>query len=1620
MAPRVPSRDQSLPRVPSREQIIPRTPSREQINSQMYPQASESYNNYSQSHSYYSVQSQAKPMPNSNTYKTATSSHSYPVVSQQQNAYYKQIYSSQSQMSHQNAYSNTRPTNTQISEMGRQHQHQHQNNQAANEGAEQGGIRTTHNLPPIAALSNYHSSRSTREPSRPVISNSRTRPFSSSSYTANTNQQNSAVTSNSSIIQQTPARSLPNTSLPASISNYHQSYRAYTSQPQQQHSRYQYPVTVTTQNYTHVIMTTSNNNSNYYPVPTQTQSSSQLNYQLTKSSSQSIPRSQSAASSNQQQQQHQNSVDPNLNGKLITKRESPLDLSVKTVRTPADSTLGDTESEARNKYYLSNRTSHSSISTHNYPQLDVNSFRKNLTQQTAQMPSATAPKVEFRPNFNVPSLSQPPKHMKRPTEDHKRSSLPEKAHSSSRAIYNNKNISYPMSNTNRYPTVSIPSAAHVNSYIQAQEVPARNQQSTNVPRIDFPTSNHKTNSVYAVPSHDLQKKRPADVAPLIVPNKVPKLDPWRESIDMQIEERLSSYKQQQQAKLSVPTSKPTMINGSYPSVNQDKSKDIYGMYQKPNYENMSQHASYSQAQSHYHTQSNHSQTYVPSPATHQYPGYPGLTNQQPQAPNATSLNATSRSNSNPSLASVVSNTKNHLGGAVDKRVISLLRNSLEIKGQKKVFEQLKSHENYTQHPRSDVQHPSTDVTAPLQPKPGLIGRNNVSPFTPTNFPDNSNMASIYNKFHIPKAIDSVNFEINKNQNPAIDKQMLDTVITNHTTNSDYDGLAAFLAARIRTKGELKQGGPTNQNISNNNSSITESRLQGIIENQLKSPMKQDTSQSSAYCPSSGTTSSSSPPKLSKERQMAFAPRKRLFSRNEEDPGNNAVPPRDKSGLRSSSETSVFDFPDSDSETDMNGRESLEAMRKGRKSSLKQSTPINSIEFKAESPGPASPGDDIFAKLCDNFVEQLKSGTIKKRVKRKKPLEPEVLAKLEPFTKEKVPENIKPPVPEIKDEIKDCDKILSTPQVSVVSKVKEESSDIPSSTESKIVSTPESEPKQQIESDCKSNTDSTVKKEDPLFVNNKENVRRRLISSSDSSDSETETKKKDTQVNNDVDNRSLDFPKMPEEANDCKEEIKDNESVQKSNEILPIIRPAKKPSFGDGSDFYPGWEEGVYRYKKSLRMPPTLIQVTRPPQFHRLSTSLPDLDPCPQSPTASILADNEKESTGKTKLKKIKSEPLDSDNESNSSLNLFKKTNYDSEGSASVRSLPNTAKEMSILDKLLEKYGGRRKKKIKRKEDHSPKVIPKAENPVELLPTPGLEIKKESGKEVNKLSSSVIKSESALLGFRKTTINNFKDAFRKNANNIVGVNEQFATVVLKSRTRKETRVLKQRATIKEVFGEDRPASAPPVTCVNDIQIKEEITMEENSCLGNLIVKLEKQNDIIEKQNEVENLSRGDKENEVADTKQMLKNKLLNKGKKKEKNNLLKNLADKKMKMEIQDEIEDETRSLDDVIIKRDPDEKSETPSIDGDDGSVSGRRRGKFGKMRRKLSSGFDYIRKKKKVKKELVENDCGEKKKRKNVLSKTLESVDDIQKEIKTWVLNKGIGETHLHRSARLGYTVIF
>lgn len=101
-----------------------------------------------------------------------------------------------------------------------------------------------------------------------------------------------------------------------------------------------------------------------------------------------------------------------------------------------------------------------------------------------------------------------------------------------------------------------------------------------------------------------------------------------------------------------------------------------------------------------------------------------------------------------------------------------------------------------------------------------------------------------------------------------------------------------------------------------------------------------------------SSSAGSPPKLTREKTPCLPPRRRLFSRTEDDnmpvaatvppvgPVVSTVPTR-ASGCRSSSETSVFDFRESDSEGEMPvlERQTLEEMRRDRKQLSKVQPPI---------------------------------------------------------------------------------------------------------------------------------------------------------------------------------------------------------------------------------------------------------------------------------------------------------------------------------------------------------------------------------------------------------------------------------------------------------------------------------------------------------------------------------------------------------------------------------------------------------------------------------------------------------------------------------------------------------
>ncbi|XP_044758092.1 uncharacterized protein LOC123316165 [Coccinella septempunctata] len=1469
-----PSRKLEQSKVPHPTNYTPQTTSSTQTSS--------GYVNYQQSRSFYPANSYANHQSSSDN-KSYNTPQAYPYQqsSQMSNSnYYKNVY--QPHSSSPSMYSSS-STSTHSSKPDQQQLNANYNNQSSR----------THNLPPIAQFSESYF-KSVRDNQKLNSGRSQSNSSNTASVVKNMNSQ---------------------AAMPVN-QNYKMDYQYDQRAVNQQYVPSSTAATATSSSFNSV---TSRSTGTY-----SVQSLTSANNQFTSKSSQNISNSSYNTASQMKrpvgvpscEDQRRNSTGNKQ------KRESPLDLSVKTVRTPADSTLDDHESD-RSNYLVSSRVP--PIPAH-FPTFDPysGSYQRNTNaQRVPQTNTVSTPKVDYIPNYGMlGSTQQNYRQDQRPFDVSRNQRVP-----------NERRSTLPKETPGRYPVTSAPNT--VNSF----------------PKLDNPTVGHSLKSSAVYPTHmlDTQRKRPADTAPPIDP-KIPKTESWRQTIDRQIEQKLSTYKQDKEDQKSkepyINTSKESLINGN---CNTNRSKEAYSN----NFSSTQYHAGLPTQQpfniSQYNSYPNHTQTYVPSPGSQ----YNSASNYSSHYQNMYSSRELVRSNSNSSLSSVKSNT----GGAADKRVLTLLRNSIETKGvkeaQRKYGQEQFSKYTAQPHHRSDVQQPSTHVTAPLQPRPAFMGRQNVSPFTPNSLPEGNNTTPLFNKLHVPRAIDSINFDMNKSMGNVANKQLEAVINDQNNPNGDLDGLAAFLAARIRTKAELKQVSPTQQ-VNNNGNNVVQN-----VENQIRSTLKQENFSSNTSTISSNAMNV---PKLA--NQPSQQPRKRLFSRSEDDNGNAStkdMPARDKSGLRSSSETSVFDFPDSGSEGEMPVEmQSLTAMRKDRKLSLKQTSNSEIKEVKPElSLRPLTPEDDIFLQACDTFMDQLKAGIGKKRGRRKKTLEPDVLAKLESVTKEN-------PI-DIEIKIKE-----ERPDDSAESIIDVKDQDVDSSILFAIPNH-EGESKNVSKQIIEELSLSVVKKElpDDLEEQNKEVVEEvDKVQQDELSDSDGETIK---QLSNKLKNKSVD----PDLAN------------QPSELQVLVTKPTKKPPFGDGSAFYPGWEEEVYKYKKSLRMPPSLIQV-RPPSSMRISTSLPDLDPC-HSPSSTTLPERDEDS--KSIYSKVKSEPFDSDIESNSSFNLFNsKNNYDSEGGSSIRSLPTPVKD-SIVDKLLQKCGKKKKRKYKKKEEVGPKIIPKAENPVELLPTPSLEIKVDNKKQ------PVIKTEAPILGFRKSTIENFKDAFLNRASNIVGMNEQFSTVILKSRTRKETRVLKQRATIKEVFGEDRPASAPPLSCIN-VDLKD--------------IKKE-----VEDQEQDEEPVKKVKEGSIHS----LKNKLLGRGK--SKNNLLKSIADKRLRSEVLEElsadkeVKTESRDQSPSVLSEDLDSKSETVSLDGEENVISVKKRGKMNKIRRKCSSGFDYIRKKKKqVKKDSDQNEPStKKKKREPVLKASPESEQDIQKEIKSWVLNKGVGETHLHRSARLGYT---
>ncbi|KAL7049132.1 hypothetical protein ACKWTF_003609 [Chironomus riparius] len=216
------------------------------------------------------------------------------------------------------------------------------------------------------------------------------------------------------------------------------------------------------------------------------------------------------------------------------------------------------------------------------------------------------------------------------------------------------------------------------------------------------------------------------------------------------------------------------------------------------------------------------------------------------------------------------------------------------------------------------------------------------------------------------------------------------------------------------------------------------------------------------------------------------------------------------------------------------------------------------------------------------------------------------------------------------------------------------------------------------------------------------------------------------------------------------------------------------------------------------------------------------------------------------------------------------------------------------------------------------------------------------------------------------------ASEKEGDNSFGYKKNiFEPFIITSRTRTENNAIRKKEILKEVFGtdEDRPRSAPPSA---HEQNNTEVEGEKRLSFD------QKYREYLEKMN----VDFPERKTYLPDV--------------------------TKIKQEIKEEEDDFDDNETVVASERDlvtPTLKSKTK---------------KNRPRRLKGSSGFDYIRKKKKPTPNNSENPLNVnaiiKKRLAAMENQETKDENDISKEIKGWVLNKGVGESVLHKASRLNY----
>lgn len=241
-------------------------------------------------------------------------------------------------------------------------------------------------------------------------------------------------------------------------------------------------------------------------------------------------------------------------------------------------------------------------------------------------------------------------------------------------------------------------------------------------------------------------------------------------------------------------------------------------------------------------------------------------------------------------------------------------------------------------------------------------------------------------------------------------------------------------------------------------------------------------------------------------------------------------------------------------------------------------------------------------------------------------------------------------------------------------------------------------------------------------------------------------------------------RTPEKSKNVAEKVVEKKWSRNSPQKKAAKEPTSKQSI---EQFPPGWENDVYAFKRSLKIPASLITIKRP-AWYRKSISLPDLDPHSSDTSETF---SEKKQLFLKPFSEL-SDRKPSKKDSKQCRPVILTTTNEKVVVEAPEKRPNDLRSKSIIDMLHQKIIhpiSRNSKKARY--SNEPKLLPQSTE-IELLPTPG--------------ADNVFKHQSV-----------------------------FDTAVLKSRTRKEYRVQKNQEIIREVFGcDDRPASAPPLHAIVD--------------------------------------------------------------------------------------------------------------------------------------------------------------------------------------------------------------